>query len=200
MTRVTSLIILLVALLAATVMALGAGDARAAGGQCINAPKVTKFLSKKGVAPSPPGSLPHFGFGLPIDAWLNLATEDHTFAQLDWSPRFCRNGKGWTVDGEPKLNEVGAGGAAGIGLNLTTPTPHSIGVTYFGGKVRGCPPLSAGYAGVSYGGKLCATMANGFIGVYINAKKQIFYRFPNLKPTFLGRALGSQWVWTNNVI
>ena len=171
-----------VALGVATLVAPGAAhgaerhSARAAQqGACIQAPKVTKYLSKE-----------------------RPFAVDHSFAKLTWSPEFCPNGSGWRVFGEPVLTELGAGSALGIGMGLEAPTRHSIGVTY-NGQVRDCLPIGAGYAGISYTGKVCVTDAKGFVGAYINAQRKVFYRFPNLKGEGINNTHG-RWLWTNTVI
>jgi hypothetical protein len=175
MTSPRSLILPFAAALAVAVVGgATAAPSAEAQGPCIQGPKVTKYLSNR------------VSFGV-----------DHSFARLTWSPEFCPNGKNaWRVIGEPVLKEVGAGSALGTGMDLDAPTRHSIGVTY-NGRVRACLPVSAGYAGISYTGKLCNTAANGFVGAYINRQNKIFYRFPNLRRTGFGRGT---WLWTDRVI
>jgi hypothetical protein len=176
MTSPRSLILPFAAALAVAVVGgATAAPSAEAQGPCIQGPKVTKYLSNR------------VSFGV-----------DHSFARLTWSPEFCPNGKNaWRVIGEPVLKEVGAGSALGTGMDLDAPTRHSIGVTY-NGRVRACLPVSAGYAGISYTGKLCNTAANGFVGAYINRQNKVFYRFPTLKGSGLGKR--NTWVWTDRVI
>ena len=89
---------------------------------CIQAPKVTKFLSVE-----------------------NPFGPDHSFAKLTWSPELCPNGSGWRVFSDPVLTETGAGSVLGYGLNLEAPARSGTGVTYRG-QLRACLPIGAGYA------------------------------------------------------
>jgi hypothetical protein len=167
----------LAAAAATTVVGAAAAPSADAQGGCIQAPKVTKYLSK-----------------------ISKGALDHSFAKLTWSPEFCPNGKNsWRVSGEPVLSEVGAGSAFGVGMNFDAPTRHSIGVTY-NGQVRDCLPIGAGYAGISYTGKVCVTDAKGFVGAYINGQRRIFYRFPQLRAEGINKTPNDRWVWTNTVV
>ena len=141
---------------------------------CIQAPKVTKYLSNR-----------------------NPLGPDHSWARLTWSPELCPNGSGWRVFSDPVLTETGAGSAAGYGINLEAPSRTGSGVTYRG-QLRACIPFGAGYAGIAYTGSLCNTLANGEFGVSIDKQRRVTYRFPDLRRTGLGWP--STFVWTNSII
>ena len=126
---------------------------------CVQAPKVTKFLSVE-----------------------NPFGPDHSFAKLTWSPELCPNGSGWRVFSDPVLTETGAGSVLGYGLNLEAPARSGSGVTYRG-QLRACLPLAAGYAGLAYTGTLCNTLADGEFSISIDSQRRVSYRFPGLRRT-----------------
>ena len=124
---------------------------------CVEAPKVTKYLS---------------------DAWFS-------YVKLTWAPEFCHNGAGWRTSGDPVLSQMGSGRVMGVGVNLEAASRSANQVDYKG-QTEYCLPFGGGYHGISFTGSICNTMANGHISASIDSNGQVVYQFPDWPTTRLG--------------